>query len=339
MVGGVFVNIIVGFGLFIMIMKVWGEDRIDNSKLKYGLGVHPYMEKFGFRSGDVILELDGEPVNHGDKLSAELMIFGKRKLKVKHANGKIETIHLPEDIDMQMWKNGAEDAFSLRVYMGKVKEVDGSIGIAKKMGLKENDRFVKVNDKSVLYFDEFVNEVYKNRTKKVDFTVERGGKQVELSGIIPADGKIGFKHLPKATTDTNAIYHKDFGFGESVGVGLRKGWRTLYSNVAQFKFVFTKKGASSIGGFGAIGKLFPTTWDWQAFWSLTALISIALAFMNILPIPALDGGHVVFLIYEMVTGRQPAQKVLEVAQYIGFFLVIGLVLWANGNDLIKAIFN
>ncbi|MBI3239918.1 MAG: site-2 protease family protein, partial [Flavobacteriia bacterium] len=110
------------------------------------------------------------------------------------------------------------------------------------------------------------------------------------------------------------------------------------SNVAQFKYVFTKKGASSVGGFGAIGKLFPTTWNWQAFWTLTALLSMMLAVMNLLPIPALDGGHVMFLLYEIITGRAASQNVMEKAQYVGFFLLIGLLLFANGNDLIKWLF-
>lgn len=338
MLGGVTVNIIVGFSLYMMIIGVWGEDKIDGSKLHYGLGVHPYMEQFGFKSGDVIQKIDGVKADNLDKLSTEIMIFGKRTFEVKHADGKIETIKLPEDIDFRMWTNGAEDAFSLRSYLDKVESVDGKIGIAKKMGLKPGDRFVKVNDHELEYFDEFVRDVYTNRNKKVEFTVDRGGKEILLKGTIPADGKIGFTHTRKLTTDTAAIYHVDYSFGESIGAGLSKGWKTLYANVAQFKFVFTQKGASSLGGFGSIGKLFPTSWNWQAFWSLTAFISIALAFMNILPIPALDGGHVMFLLYEVITGRQPAQKVMEVAQYAGFILLIGLILFANGNDVVKALF-
>ena len=129
--------------------------------------------------------------------------------------------------------------------------------------------------------------------------------------------------------------HRDLNLSESIVEGFDYGYWTLYDYVAQFKFVFTKKGASQLGGFGTIGNLFPAEWDWRNFWSTTALISIILAFMNILPIPALDGGHVMFLCYEMVTGRKPSDKFLEYAQVIGFFLLIALVLYANGNDLFR----
>ena len=135
--------------------------------------------------------------------------------------------------------------------------------------------------------------------------------------------------------DSSAVTTKSYGFGESIVKGTEYGMNTLTDYVAQFKFIFTKKGAGSIGGFAAIGNMFPPVWDWQAFWLNTALLSIILAFMNILPIPALDGGHVVFLIYEMVTGKEAPQRVLEIAQYVGIFLLLGLMIYANGNDLIR----
>ncbi|MNX97480.1 Metalloprotease MmpA [compost metagenome] len=141
----------------------------------------------------------------------------------------------------------------------------------------------------------------------------------------------------KVNTDTSAIYTQNYSFGESFGSGFSKGYKSLYANLAQFKYVFSKKGAESIGGVGSIGKLFPPVWDWHAFWTLTAFLSMMLAIMNLLPIPALDGGHVMFLLYEMITGRAPGQKFMEYAQYAGFFLLLGLILYANGKDLIGAI--
>ena len=132
--------------------------------------------------------------------------------------------------------------------------------------------------------------------------------------------------------------HKTYSLGEALSHGIAYGYNVLHDYVAQFKFIFTKKGASEVGGFGSIGKLFPSSWNWLAFWHITAFLSIALAFMNILPIPALDGGHVVFLLYEMVTGRKPSEKVLEHAQMVGFVILIALLLYANGSDLYRAIF-
>ena len=143
----------------------------------------------------------------------------------------------------------------------------------------------------------------------------------------------------KKYADEDAFYHEDFSFGSSWGAGITQGYWTLHDYVAQMKYIFTEKGVGSLGGFGAIGNLFGATWDWQVFWERTALISIILAFMNILPIPALDGGHVVFLLYEMITGREAPEKVLEVAQYIGIVIILGLVLFANGNDIYRYFFS
>lgn len=336
MVGGVFVNVVVGFALFIMISAVWGEDKLDQSKMQAGLAVHPYMEKFGFRPGDKILSIDGkEPEKLAHAIGSEIMIFGKRKFVVEHADGTPQKIHLPEDIGYKMFENGAGDhAFDLRAFLDGVKDVGSNPAVK----LKKGDKILAVDGKTFTYYDEFAKLLYQRKGKKIELDIRRNGKEMKLNGKLDQTGKIGFTPETTYCTDTNAVYHVDYSFGESFGKGFSRGWNTLYGNVAQFKYVFTKKGAGEVGGFGAIGKLFPSTWDWQAFWSLTAFISIALAFMNILPIPALDGGHVMFLLYELITGRQPAQRVMEVAQYIGFFLLIGLILYANGNDLIKAIF-
>jgi regulator of sigma E protease len=155
---------------------------------------------------------------------------------------------------------------------------------------------------------------------------------------VKKEGTIGFAVKTTDYIDEKAIKTVYYGFGESIGKGIDNGFHTLSDYVAQLKFLFTKKGASSIGGFASIGNMFSPEWDWQIFWLRTAFISIVLAFMNILPIPALDGGHVVFLLYEIVTGREAPQKVLEYAQYIGFFLLMSLLLYSNGNDLIRWLF-
>jgi regulator of sigma E protease len=339
MLGGVTVNVIVGFVIFIMITAVWGDDKVDYSKLRNGLAVHPYMEQYGFRTGDNILSIDGQkPTDPFKMITGDIMIFNKRNFKVQHEDGKIESIHLPEDVGYKMFENGAsENTFSFRGHMERIKEVTPKSPAAA-MHLKAGDKILSVNGKDVEFFDEFTRELYFHKNKQLDFVVDRKGKELTISGKTGKDGKIGVLILPKIGADTSAVYHVDYTFGQSFGRGLSKGWHTLYGNVAQFKYVFTSKGASQVGGFGSIGKLFSPTWDWQSFWALTAFISIALAFMNILPIPALDGGHVMFLLYEMITGREPAQRVMEVAQYVGFFLLIGLLLYANGNDIVKAIF-
>lgn len=343
MLGGVFVNVVVGFLLFILIVWGWGEEKVDQQKMEYGMAVHPYMEKYGFRDGDIILTINGEkPTEKVEKLGVEIMLFDKKDFVVRHQDGKTQHIVLPEDIGYKIFENGVDLPFSMRRYFEGIDSVMTNT-LASKMKLQKGDRFISVAGKEFDYFDEFSQVVYENQGKKTDFVVLRRGDTLQVSGVIPAKGdnagKIGILSKTTGTSDTaevnGVLYHQDYSFFGSFGPGFSKGWKTLYSNVAQLKYVFTSKGASSLGGFGTIGSLFPTSWDWKAFWSLTAFISIALAFMNILPIPALDGGHVIFLLYEIITGRPAPQRVMEVAQIVGFFILIGLILYANGNDIIR----
>jgi regulator of sigma E protease len=338
MLGGVTVNVIVGFVIFIMVLFVWGEEKVDQKKLHHGLAVHPYLEQFGFESGDRVLYVDGVKNEDVQRLGGEILIFDKRHFTVQHQDGKVEKIVLPEDIGTKMWTNDVEkSAFDLRRFMDKVDSVVPKT-TAKRIGIKEGDKIVAVNNNEIEYFDEFQSALYHNRGKKVTLTIERNGTTLTKETKIGKDGILGIHGDHKYTQDTNAIYTQEYSFGEAFGSGFGKGLKMMYSNVAQFKYVFTKKGASSVGGFGSIGKLFPTTWDWRAFWTLTAILSMMLAVMNLLPIPALDGGHVMFLLYEIITGRAASQNVMEKAQYVGFFLLIGLLLFANGNDLIKWLF-
>ncbi len=205
-------------------------------------------------------------------------------------------------------------------------------------GLRPGDKFLTLNDQPIVYFDEIVTSCYNNLGKSITAMVLRGSDTLSLKMKVNSKGVMGFG--PKAVDSEDAKYkrHISYGFGESIGHGFTMGMTTLGDYVGQMKFLFTKKGAGSVGGFGAIGNLFSPTWDWYSFWMNTALISIILAFMNILPIPALDGGHVVFLLYEIITGREAPQKVLEYAQTVGFFILIALLLYANGNDIYSAFF-
>lgn len=337
MLGGVTVNVIVGFLIYIMVLFVWGEEKIDNSKLVNGVAVHPYFEQYGFKSGDIIEEVDGKKVDNFSKLGAEILIFGKTKFKVKHEDGTVETIKLPADIDDKMFDAGAMNAFSFRAFAGKIKEVQKE-SIASKSGLKAGDKILAINNQKFNFHDEMQSALYKNRGKKIEVLIERKDKEIIKTIKLDKTGLLGFTPDVKLSSDTTAIYTKNYSFGESFTNGFSLGAKSLYMNVYQFKFLATKKGATSVGGFGSIGKMFSPTWDWRSFWMLTALLSFGLAVMNLLPIPALDGGHVMFLIYEMITGRPPAQRFLEIAQTIGFVLILGLILFANGKDIYNAIF-
>lgn len=340
MVGGVTVNLILGFLIYICVVFVWGQTQAKPDDLKHGMSVHPYLQKYNIVSGDKIVELDGNAVLSIEELNKEILLRGARKLKVKHVDGSFSSVTFPKNIDSELFEKGAFPAFGLRSKTTKVDEVVPK-SPAEKAGLQKNDVILIIDGNQIVYYDDLQRSLFSKKQKSAEILVARGENfkdTVLLNSKVNADGTIGFMTTTKLAEDSTAIKTVYYGFFESVAVGYRFGTNTLSDYIAQFKFVFTKKGATSIGGFAAIGNMFPPVWDWQAFWLNTALLSIILAFMNILPIPALDGGHVVFLIYEIITGKEAPAKVLEVAQYIGIILLLGLMVYANGNDLVRWLF-
>lgn len=414
MIGGVTVNIIVGFLIYGMVLGIWGEDQVHSKDLKAGYSIHPYMQKFGLHSGDNILEINDQPVLNPTDITAGIMFRNQYKLKVQKADGTIETITLDEDVEYELYENGALPVVQLRHSSTEVQQLASTRGIvagklwpsekgrgkndleagqvlvslngkpldsiqsissyltsndplyaqttngkdtvkinvspekknaffgafpALKSGLKSGDKIIGIGDKQIVYFDEIVEELFNNKQKTVDVIALRGNDTLTLPARVSAKGTIGFSPVGVGFVDSSSFRNVSYGFFGSLSHGISKGMTSLTDYAGQLKFLFTKKGAGSIGGFASIGNLFAPTWDWQIFWERTALISIILAFMNILPIPALDGGHVVFLLYEIITRREAPQKVLEYAQMVGFFILIALLLYANGNDIIKAITN
>lgn len=337
MVGGVTVNLLLGLFIYIMVMFAYGEEKIYTKDLTSGLSIHPYLKKYNLVSGDNILKINGEEVTHVNDINTGLLLRGVRNLDVVHSDGQKEVINLPEDVDYELFQAGAFPAVSLRVKMVEVDSVMAETP-AEKAGLMKGDVIKEINGQPVTFFDDIQNQLYLSKKKNAEILVLREDSLVYLTSEVEENGTIGFAPKKAQFTDKDKIKHVYYGFGESVGKGIDRGLTTLSDYVGQLKFLFTKKGASSIGGFATIGNMFPPVWDWQIFWMTTAFISIVLAFMNILPIPALDGGHVVFLLYEMITGKEAPQKVLEYAQYIGFILLLGLILYANGNDIVRLIF-
>ena len=199
--------------------------------------------------------------------------------------------------------------------------------------MKEGDSIVSINGVKTPAFTDFVVEIAKNKSKEVSLGYYRNGKEMTSNFTLDENGKIGaVAKNPYLMFKTQKI---EYGFFESIPAGVSQGVESLVNYVKQFKFVFSKEGASSLGGFGTIGNLFPETWNWQLFWNMTAFLSIILAFMNILPIPALDGGHVMFTLWEIVTGKKPGDKFLERAQIVGMVLLFALLLYAHGNDLVR----
>ncbi|RRO15906.1 RIP metalloprotease RseP [Flavobacteriaceae bacterium 14752] len=334
MLGGVTVNIIVGILIYIMVLFVWGTDYIPKENLDNGLAVNEVLYEYGFQDGDVILSIDGEPLKNQPEVNKYLMLRDVSTIKVEHPDGNTETINLPEDMGSQLFQKGVMYPFSLKLEPIIDSVLPNQPG--QKAGLQKGDKLLAVDGKTTPYWDDFTNAVAEAKSDTIQLTyINSDLDKVTSEIILNEDKKIG---IAVQNSLADRFEHESFSLGESITSGVSYGYWTLRDYIAQFKYVFTKKGATQVGGFGAIGSLFPPAWDWQSFWMTTALISIILAFMNILPIPALDGGHVVFLLYEMVSGRKPNEKVLEYAQIVGFFLLIALVLFANGNDIYRFVF-
>jgi regulator of sigma E protease len=328
MLGGVTVNLVLGFTIYMLIMFTWGKTIVKQDDLPYGLTATPVVEALGFQNGDRVLAFDGQPLEDAGDVFRYMLMRSPQTALVEHADGNQETIKIPEDIDTQLFKSGERPFYAYYPSILGVVTEDSPAAVA---GLLEGDVIRSVNGYAISSWPEFTRYMESQTKPEISLEIQRADDLMSLDVPVDAEGKIGVGPLPLDITSTKLSY----SIAESIEEGFWYGYYTLYDYVAQFKFVFTKQGVSQLGGFGTIGSLFPGAWDWQAFWHTTALISIILAFMNVLPIPALDGGHVMFLLYEMITGRKPHDKVLEVAQMIGIILLLGLFIYANANDVMR----
>lgn len=333
MLGGVTVNFILGIFIYIMMFNAWGNDFVAPEDVKEGFSVTDLFKDLGFKDGDKIVKVNNEVPDNVLDINKHLFLRDVNNIEVSHVDGNTEIIDLPEDIGLQMWQTGNMDPFNPRIHAildSVIPELPAQLA-----GLKSGDIITAVNDQEIVFWNEFTDVVKNNpKEKEIKVTINREGR-TESFLIVPNDDQ-KFGVYPKGyTEDVITITHKDYSFSESIVPGFSKAYWTLKDYMGQFKYVFTKKGATQLGGFITIGSIFPSKWNWQAFWSITALLSIMLGFMNLLPIPALDGGHVVFTLFEIISGRKPSDKFLEYAQITGFIILISLLLFANGNDIYK----
>ena len=331
MLGGVTVNLVLGFLIYMMIMFVWGKNYVGPDEMPKGFAIAEEFKQYGFQDGDRVLQLNGEELQNSTDVNRYLFMRDVNSITVLHQNGEEETIEVPEDIGEQMWEKGVMLPF-IPIQNPVIEEVtaDKAAEIA---GLQKGDSIISVNEQEIGYWHEIGKITKENKEKEIELVFKRDNDIKSIMITPDEEGMLGF-----SIKSNYEVKQQKYGFVESIKQGFDYGYWTLHDYVAQFKYVFTQKGATQLGGFGAIGGMFPDTWDWKGFWHTTALISIILAFMNILPIPALDGGHVMFLLYEMVTGRKPNDKFMEIAQMVGFFILIALVLYANGNDVYRWLF-
>lgn len=331
MLGGVTVNLILGFFIFMMIQFYWGKNIVTPDGLPNGFAVSEHMKKLGFQDGDLILEVNGKELEDQMLANTHMMLRNVKTIKTQHNDGQVEEISIPKDYSKTLFAAGEMTPFS-PIVPAVIDSVFPDTP-AEKAGLKSGDEIIEINGENVKHWSDLNRIKAESEAENLEVAYLSNGETKNVQLQLDEDNNIGvtpYFNLKRK--------HISYSFGESISEGFSYTYWTLKDYIAQFKFVFTKKGASQLGGFGTIGSLFPPVWDWQSFWHTTAFISIILAFMNILPIPALDGGHVMFLLYEMVTGRKPNEKVLEVAQMIGILILLGLVLYANGNDIYRYFF-
>lgn len=339
MLGGVTVNFILAFIIYIGMTFYYGEQYIANDSVKDGIWVsNPTVEKLGFKTGDKVVSIDGVKVEKFGDINKELFLA---KEVVLNRDGKDITIKLPINFIDQLMKSERSSLINLRVpfVIGAVPKESPNKDV-----LKAKDLIVSFNGQEVKYADELI-EIAKNfKGKTVPSTIKRDGKDIAVNLKINDSAKFVVQQamLPYDNLEKLGLYKinkQEFGFFESIPVGFNRGCEELASYGKQLKAIFTPSTGAykGVGGFGAIFNIFPSSWSWFVFWNITALLSIMLGVMNLLPIPALDGGHVIFLLYEMISGKKPSDKFLERAQMVGIILLITLLLFANGNDIYKAI--
>ena len=330
MLGGVTVNLLLGFFIYMMVLFVWGKETLPQENIPLGLEPTALIQEIGFEKGDKILAVDGNKLDYVLDINKMLLLRPVEKIKVEKLDGSISEINIPENIGNDIFQSGQINSF-IPLFSATIDSIliDSP---ALYSGMQSGDKIVSINNEIIYDYTSFTNWLANNSDDIIDVVVERDGSNYTLSIDRNDDGTIGVIKTNRGIETINV----KLGLVDSIKQGFDYGYWTLYEYVAGFSFIFTKKGAQQLGGFGTIGNLFPAKWDWKGFWLSTALISIILAFMNVLPIPALDGGHVMFLVYEMITGKRPSDKFMEVSTMIGFFLLIALVLYANGNDLFRA---
>jgi regulator of sigma E protease len=343
MIGGVLVNFLLALFIYGQILFWWGDTYIPVKDMTMGMKFNQEAKSYGFKDGDILVGTDTKAFKD---FSADLYrdISEAKRVDILR-DGKPMSISLPGDLNLlNMIK--ADPAFVRPLLPARIDSVMAG-SPAEKAGLKAGDHILALNGAPVDSYNEFIDQLGRRedllltaktpadslKARTVTIVFGSDAKADTATVVLTPELKLGF-FAPNLT----AIYEPvtvEYGFLESIPAGIKYGWHVLASYVDDMKYVFSAEGAKSLGGFGAIGSLFPPMWDWYMFWKMTAFLSIILAFMNILPIPALDGGHVLFLLYEMITRRKPSEEFMIRAEYVGFGLLILLMVVANLNDILR----
>ncbi len=346
MVGGVVFNFLLAIFIYSMILFAWGDAYIPVQKAPLGMDFNETMHQVGFRDGDVLISADGVPF---ERMGTDLLtgIVDARQVTVLR-DGQPASVYIPDNLMDRLLADSTRFADFRYPYVVDSLAAGGPAQLA---GLQPGDSITHMDGRSIS-FQDFLLTMAERRTRAetatTDDSLRTALRQVNLTYVrnglthdLTLEADTAFKVGVYAVMQTDRllpVVQKEYTFFASIPAGIELGVNTLAGYVDQMKYLFSKEGAKQLGGFGTIGSIFPATWDWHQFWYMTAFLSIILAFMNILPIPALDGGHVLFLIYEIVARRKPSDKFMERAQMAGMFLLFALLIWANLNDVLRFLF-
>ncbi len=336
MVAGVLFNFLLALFIYSMILFKWGDTYLPLDQVSRGMDFSETFHNIGFQDGDILLSADGEKLLKMDENTLRKTVNANTVMVLR--NGVETSISIPEDMMQRLLRD--KQGFAIYRIPVIVKGLPDNNTPAARAGLLPNDTIIRLNGIFTPTVTELREQLDMNKGKEVEVTVNRAGSEQVYTMKTDTAGNIGI--LMFHPLEADKIYgtvHTSFSFFESFPAGIKFGLATLKGYMSDMKLIFTKEGASSLGGFGTIGSMFPAQWDWFTFWMRTAFLSIALAFVNILPIPALDGGHVMFLLYEVIARRKPSDKFMEYAQITGMFILLGLLLFANGNDIMRFFFN
>jgi len=333
MLGGIIVNLILGWFIYSMLLFSVGESYIPAKSAAYGImATDSTALKIGLRNGDKIVSVGGEPIEKHQDVPIKILLNDDRTIEVDR-NG--ERVSIPVSDSHVKGIIASQTGGFITERFPFVIAGFGDASVAEKSGLKKDDQVIAVNGEPTFFFDEVRDALTRNKGDTIRVTALRGTDTVHQAVALGNDGLLGV--FTKTSPDYFPVAVKEYTLAQSFPAGYHKAKKTLTDYIRQFKLIFNRdiEGYKHLGGFISIGKAFSPQWDWVNFWSFTAFLSIALAFMNLLPIPALDGGHVVFTLYEMVTRRKPNEKFLEYAQIAGMVILLSLMAYANGNDIVK----
>lgn len=333
MVAGVLFNFLLALFIYSMVLYTWGDTYLPLKNMKSGMYYSETFHNVGFKDGDILLKADNEELDRLGEDSFRKVVEAQTVTVLR--NGVETVISMPDDMMQRVMRDKKGFADPSRFPM-VIRELSDKSSPAALAGLQPKDSIVSINGEETPTFFDVSDLLARNKDTEITVGFYRDGMPQSLTLHTDTAGKMGV--YPMAPTELYQTVTRKYGFFESFPAGVRLGVNTLKGYVNDMKYVFTREGASNLGGFGTIGNLFPAEWDWHMFWMRTAFLSIILAFMNILPIPALDGGHVMFLLYEVIARRKPSDKFLEYAQITGMFILFALLIYANGNDIVRHFF-